>query len=100
MVPAALVAVLLGSLVFYMHTAFGHGDITLYHRYAQAFWLGSPPLRSLPAEYPPLALAPFTLTLLPPLPDWVSVFALWMLALFLAGYAAIRRRESARAAEV
>ena len=100
LVLAALVAALLGSLVFYMHSAFGHGDITGYHRYAQAFWLGSPPLRSLPAEYPLLSLVPFTLTLLPPLPDFVSVFAMWMLGLFVAGYLAIRRHESARAAEV
>jgi hypothetical protein len=100
LVLAALVAALLGSLVFYMHSAFGHGDITEYHRYAQAFWLGAPPLRSIPAEYPLLALVPFTLTLLPPLPDYVTVFALWMLLLFVAGYLAIRRRESARAAEV
>src|SRR5262249_3439940 len=99
-VPVVLIAVLLGSLVFYMHSAYGHGDITLYHRYAQAFWLGSPPLRSLPAEFPLLSLVPFTLTLRPPLNDYVSVFALWMLLLFLAGYQAIRRRESARAAEV
>jgi Glycosyltransferase family 87 len=100
---AALVAVLLGSLVLYMHSAFGHGDITLYHRYAQAFWLGThgtPPLRSLPEEYPLLSLVPFTLTLLPPLPDFVSVFALWMLLLFAAGFAAIRSREGGRAAEV
>jgi hypothetical protein len=99
-VLAALVVTLLGSLVLYMHSAFGHGDITEYHRYAQAFWLGSPPLHSLPAEYPLLSLVPFTLTLLPPLSDYVSVFALWMLLLFVAGYLAIRRRESARAAEV
>ena len=99
-VLAALVAALLGSLVFYMHSAFGHGDITEYHRYAQAFWLGSPPLRSIPAEYPLLSLVPFTLTLLPPLSDYVTVFALWMLLLFVAGTLAIRRRESARAAEV
>ncbi|TMC06746.1 MAG: DUF2029 domain-containing protein [Chloroflexi bacterium] len=100
LVLAALVAALLGSLVFYMHSAFGHGDITEYHRYAQAFWLGSPPLRALPAEYPLLSLVPFTLTLLPPLHDYVSVFALWMLGLFVAGYFAIRRHDSARAAEV
>src|SRR5215469_13475019 len=99
-VLAALVAALLGSLVLYMHSAFGHGDIREYHRYAQAFWLGSPPLRSLPAEYPLLSLVPFTLTLLPPLSDYVTVFALWMLLLFVAGYLAIRRRESARTAEV
>jgi len=97
---AALVGALLGSLVFYMHSAYGHGDITEYHRYAQAFWLGSPPLRSIPTEYPLLSLLPFSLTLLPPLPDYVSVFALWMLLLFAAGYLAIRRRESGRAAEV
>jgi hypothetical protein len=99
-VLAALVLTLLGSLVFYMHSAFGHGDITEYHRYAQAFWLGAPPFRSLPAEYPLLSLVPFSLTLLPPLHDYVSVFALWMLLLFVAGYLAIRRRESARVAEV
>lgn len=99
-VLVALVAVLLGSLALYMHSAFGHGDITEYHRYAQAFWLGSPPFRSLPAEYPILSLVPFSLTLLPPLSDYVSVFALWMLLLFVAGYLAIRRRESARTAEV
>ena len=97
---AALVAVLLGSLVLYMHSAYGHGDITLYHRYAQAFWLGWPPFRSLPAEYPLLSLIPFTLTLVPPLPDYVSVFAIWMLALFAAGFAVLRRREGGRVAEV
>jgi Glycosyltransferase family 87 len=99
-VPAVVLAALLTSLVFYMHSALGHGDITLYHRYAQAFWLGSPPFRSLPAEYPLLSLAVFTVSLLPPLHDFVSVFGLWMLVLLAAGYLAIRRRESARAAEV
>jgi len=99
-VLALIVAALLGSLVFYMHSAYGHGDITLYHRYAQAFWLGSPPLRSLPAEYPLLSIVPFTLTLLPPLHDFVSVFGAWMLLLLLVGYVAVRRRESVRTAEV
>jgi hypothetical protein len=97
---AALVAVLLGSLVFYMHSAYGHGDVTLYARYARAFWLGSPPLRSLPAEYPLLSLIPFSLTLIPPLPDFVSVFGIWMLVLFVAGFTVIRRREGGRVAEV
>jgi hypothetical protein len=99
-VLAALVAALLGSLAFYMHSAFGHGDITEYHNYASAFWLGTPPFHSLPAEYPILSLVPFALTLLPPLSDYVTVFALWMLLLVVAGYLAIRRRESARTAEV
>jgi hypothetical protein len=97
---AILAAILLGSLTFYMHSHYGFGDVRLYHRYAQAFWLGSPPLRSLPAEYPLLSLLPFTLTLLPPIPDYVTVYGLWMLALLGAGYLAVRRLESARAAEV
>ena len=95
-----LASTLLGSLAFYMHSRYGHGDITLYHQYAKDFWLGRHALRALPAEYPLLSLVPFTLTLLPPLPDYVSVFAVWMLLLFLAGYFAIRRWESARAAEL
>jgi hypothetical protein len=41
------------------------GDIPEYHQYAQAFWLGMPRFSHLPAEYPPLALLPFSLTLLP-----------------------------------
>jgi hypothetical protein len=95
-----LLATLLGSLVFYMHTYYGHGDITLYHRYAQAFWLHWPPFRSLPAEYPLLSMVPFTLTLLPPLADYTSVFGAWMLLFLAAFYVALRRRESPRTAEV
>ncbi len=97
---ALIVAAMLGSFVLYVHGAYGHGDINQYHRYALTFWFGSQPLRSLPAEYPLLSLVPFTLSLLPPLPDYVTVFGLWMLLLFVAGYVAIRRQESARAAEV
>jgi hypothetical protein len=95
----AVAAGLIGSLV-YIHTAYGHGDVNGYHRYALAFWSGAQRLRALPAEYPPLALAPFTLTLVPPLPDFVSVFGLWMLLLLAAGWAAIRAFESSRAAQV
>ncbi len=91
---------LLASLVFYMHSGSGHGDLQLYHGYAQAFWLGSPPFTSLPAEYPLLSMIPFTLTLLPPIPDYITVFGLWMVLLFLAGYLAIRRRESPKAAAI
>jgi hypothetical protein len=97
---ALIAAALLGSLIFYMHSRYGHGDITLYHRYAQAFWFGSPRFSSLPAEYPLLSLVPFTLTLLPPLGDFISVFGVWMLLLFLVGYLAVRRRESTRPAAV
>jgi hypothetical protein len=99
-VLALTAGVLLLSLFRYVHDAYGHGDIDLYHRYALAFWSGDQRFHSLPAEYPLLALAPFTLTLLPPARDYVTVFGLWMLLLLAAGYVAIRRRESARAAEV
>jgi hypothetical protein len=95
----AVAAGLIGSLV-YVHTAYGHGDVNGYHRYAVAFWSGAERLRTLPAEYPPLALAPFSLTLAPPLPDFVSVFGLWMLVLLVAGWTAIRAFESSRAAQV
>jgi Glycosyltransferase family 87 len=99
-VLALTVGVLLLSLLRYMHSPYGHGDIDLYRRYALDFWTGVPPFRSLPAEYPMLALAPFTLTLLPPVSDYVTVFGLWMLLLMAAGYVALRHRESARTAEV
>jgi hypothetical protein len=99
-VLALTAGVLLFSLLHYLPGAYGHGDIDLYHSYALAFWSGTPPFHTLPAEYPMLALAPFTLTLLPPEQDYVTVFGLWMLLLLAAGYVAIRRRESARTAEV
>jgi hypothetical protein len=100
MVLALVVAALLGWVALYLHGPWDHGDITLYHRYALDFWTGPRALRSLPAEYPLLSLIPFSLTLLPPLPDTVTVFALWMLALFVAGIVAVARRESPRVAEV
>jgi hypothetical protein len=100
LVPGLVLLTLLGVIVFELHGRFGHGDIDLYHRYAQAFWMGSPPLRSLPLEYPPLSIVAFSLTLLPPLPDYITVFALWMLALLAVTYLGFRRFESLRAADV
>jgi hypothetical protein len=99
-VLVATAGLLLLALLRYLPGAYGHGDIDVYHRYALAFWSGAPPFHALPAEYPVLALAPFTLTLLPPEQDYVTVFGLWMLLLVAAGYIAVRRRESARTAEV
>ena len=99
-VLALVGAALLASLVLYVHGPNDHGDLSLYDRYAWSFWTGHPPFRSLPAEYPLLALLPFTLTILPPLPDFVSVFAVWMLGLLLVGLLVIARRESPRVAEV
>ena len=93
-----LLPVLVGLLVLIptdLHSHYGHGDIDLYHRYALAFLAH----HSLPFEYPVLAIVPFLLTL-PPLGDYISVYAAMMLLLFLAGYAGIHRLASARAANV
>lgn len=94
------VAALLASLVLYMHLPYAHGDQSLYDRYAWNFWAGDPPFRSLPAEYPLLALLPVSLAILPPVPDFVSVFAIWMLALLVVVVVVVARRESPRVAEV
>jgi hypothetical protein len=93
-------AALLASLVLYMHGPNVHGDQSLYDRYAWDFWAGRPPFRALPAEYPLLALLPFTLAILPPVPDFVTVFALWMLGFLVVGLLVVARRESPRVAEV
>ena len=54
------------------------GDVMEYEQYARAFWFGSPPFRALPIEYPPLALAPFTLTLFPNGAGPYVAFGIWM----------------------
>jgi hypothetical protein len=77
------------------HTA---GDVGLYYQYASNFWFGSPPFHGLPAEYPPLALVIFTLTLIPPLQDYATVFAIWMGVLFGLALWAIHRFEGRSAA--
>ncbi|MFI5272002.1 MAG: glycosyltransferase 87 family protein [Ktedonobacterales bacterium] len=75
-----------------------NGDVDEYHQYALAFWTHLPLLHTLPAEYPPLAIAPFTLALLPPTGDYHRVFAVWMAALTLLGYAAFVRFAGRRRA--
>jgi hypothetical protein len=99
-VLALAVAALLASLVLYMHLPNAHGDQSLYDRYAWNFWAGHPAFRALPAEYPLLALLPVSLAILPPLPDFISVFAVWMLLLLVAVLVVVARRESPRVAEV
>jgi hypothetical protein len=73
-------------------------DVAEYFTYARAFWLGQPPFHTLPKEYPPLSIVPFTLTLLPPLPDHTAVFAFWMAVLVLLGFVAFLRFASHRRA--
>lgn len=68
-----------------------NGDVTLYHAYALAFWTRQPLFHALPVEYPPLALLPFSLTLVPPISDFLALYAYWMGALVVAGYLAFRR---------
>jgi len=77
-----------------------NGDVVLYHRYALAFWTTPPVLHALPVEYPPLAILPFSLTLLPPIPDFLALYAYWMGALVIVGYLAFLRFSSRRRALV
>jgi hypothetical protein len=81
---------LLGLVEFAIHGPYGAGDIKVYHRYAIQFWAGKHAFHALPIEYPPLSIAVFSLSVLPPLRDYVSVYAVWMAALFLVGYFAFR----------
>jgi hypothetical protein len=94
-------AVLAGVLVAARMYAVAHwklpaGDVTEYYQYARDFWLGRPPLHALPLEYPPLSIIPFSLTLLPPLHDFQSVFSWWMGGAVLLGYAGFLRFSTRR----
>jgi Glycosyltransferase family 87 len=93
LVPAVMCLVAL--IPIYVHSHYGHGDIDLYHRYASAFFVQ----HSLPYEYPVLSILPFLLAL-PPVGDYIVVYAAWMVVLFVAGYIAIHRFASARAANL
>jgi hypothetical protein len=73
-------------------------DVMGYEQYARAFWFGSPPLRALPLEYPPLALAPFTLTLFPADAGPYVAFGIWMGAVTVLIYLTLALSWSRRAA--
>ncbi|HEX8994747.1 MAG TPA: glycosyltransferase family 87 protein [Ktedonobacterales bacterium] len=84
---AALVAALVAMRMVMVATArLPNGDVVEYHTYALNFWTGHPLFTSLPVEYPPLAILPFSLTLAPPLPDFQSVFTWWAAAAVIVGY--------------
>jgi hypothetical protein len=89
------VVCLVALIPIYVHSHYGHGDIDLYHRYAWAFLTR----RSLPWEYPVLAVLPFLLAL-PTVGDYIVIYALGMVVLFVAGYVAIHRFASPRAANL
>lgn len=77
-----------------------NGDVDEYYQYAIDFWTAYPLFHHLPVEYPPLAIVPFTLTLLPPVPLYHTVFAVWMGALVLLAYAGMLRYGGRRRALV
>jgi len=95
----ALVGVLVGmNILFTKIFRLANGDVALYHTYALAFWTQPPLLHSFPVEYPPLSIIPFSLTLLPPIKDFLSVFNYWMIAIILLGYLGVRRFAGRRRA--
>jgi hypothetical protein len=94
---AVFALIVAGRMYAVTHWKLTSGDVTEYHTYAQAFWLSHPPLNRLPVEYPPLAVIPFSLTLLPPLSDIQTVFSLWMAAFVTLGYAGFLRFSTRRA---
>jgi hypothetical protein len=73
-------------------------DVLEYEQYARAFWQGAPPFRALPVEYPPLALAPFTLTLFPSGAGPFVAFGLWMGVIAIMLYLTLAWGWSRRAA--
>ena len=93
---AVFAVVVLGRMYAVTHWKLTSGDVIEYNTYAQAFWLTHPPLHQLPVEYPPLAIIPFSLTLLPPLADIQTVFSLWMAAIVTIGYAGFLRFSTRR----
>jgi hypothetical protein len=97
---ALLCVCLLGLVQFAIHGPYGAGDISVYHRYAIQFWAGKNAFHALPIEYPPLSIAVFTLSVLPPVRDYASVYAYWMAGFFLAGYFAFRKFSSRQNATI
>jgi hypothetical protein len=93
---AVFAVVVLGRMYAVTHWKLTSGDVIEYNTYAQAFWLTHPPLHQLPVEYPPLAIVPFSLTLLPPLADIQTIFSLWMAAIVTVGYAGFLRFSTRR----
>lgn len=83
----------------FVYIRFGddHSDIGGYHRDALAFFAPGAAARHLPPEYPPLALVPFSVTLIP-IGDYGVLFVGLMAALFVGGYAFIASQHSRCAA--
>lgn len=93
---AVYALIVAGRMYAVTHWKLTSGDVIEYNDYARAFWLSHPPLHQLPLEYPPLAIIPFSLTLIPPLSDIQTVFSLWMAAFVVIGYAGFLRFSTRR----
>lgn len=81
------------ALVTYLSVAVwqsGMGDVTIYYHDALAFWHDKPIFTQFPAEYPLLALVPFSFTLLP-IGGFLAAFGVGMALLNVALYAAFVR---------
>jgi hypothetical protein len=94
---AALIA---GLILMRAISGASHDDlqVLLFYHYGHTFWFGSPPLYTLPLEYPPLSIIMFGLTVLPPLFGpiaSITVYTVWMSLLALVSYALFRRFEGA-----
>lgn len=72
----------------------GDGDVLEYQDYAQSFWWWVPHFQTLPREYPPFALLPFSVTLLAGEGDPRLIFGVCIGTLFLLGYLAFLRFSS------
>ena len=88
----ALVVVAVGVMgVLYVVYGDDHSDIGSYHHYALAFFFPDGPARHLPIEYPPLALLPFSATLIPLGIDYGAAFTLVMALVFLGSCVVVAR---------
>jgi hypothetical protein len=80
--------------VLYVMYGDDHSDIGAYHNYGLAFFSPDGAARHLPIEYPPLALVPFSVTLIPLGIDYGAVFTLAMAVVFLASCVVVARTAS------
>ncbi len=108
---AALIAWL---LIMRGMSAISHDDlqVLLFYHYGHSFWFGNPAqfgqpanprFHTLPAEYPPLSMLLFSLTVLPLLPDpiqAVTLYTVWMAVLAFISYFIFRRFEGERRARL
>src|SRR5260221_10306212 len=78
----------------------GSADTRKYPRQGNEFRWARCPLSAFPLDSPPLTILVFTLSVLPPIADYISVYACWMAGVFLVGYFAFRRFSSPQNASI